>query len=138
MATLTNVTADNLCVLICSDEIFAQQASLDLRSAGYISVVGKDAAREMQHLNILQPAMIVIDKTWQAEPGWKFCRQLRNAGYRIPILMLVDEETVEERVACLQAGADDYIRLAPIIITPDIFNNLVSSENLTGIRHQIF
>ena len=130
MVTLTNVTTDNLCVLIFTDEIFAQQASLDLRSAGYISVVGKDAAREMQHLNILQPAMIVIDKTWQAEPGWKFCRQLRNAGYRIPILMLVEEETVEERVACLQAGADDYLlkpykreeflKLVHLYLQPDV------------------
>ena len=109
MATITNVTADNLSVLILTDEIFAQQASLDLRSAGYFSVVGEDAAREAKHLHNLQPAMIVIDRAWQAEPGWNFCRQLRSSGYRTPILMLVEQETVEERVACLQAGADDYL-----------------------------
>ena len=109
MATSTTVTADNLCVVIFSDEIFAQQASLDLRSAGYFSVVGQDAIQEVKHLDRLQPAMIVIDKAWQTEPGWNFCRHLRSLGHRLPILMLVDEETVEERVACLQAGADDYL-----------------------------
>ncbi|MDJ0690614.1 MAG: response regulator transcription factor [Xenococcaceae cyanobacterium MO_188.B32] len=109
MATITNIKADNLCVLIFSDEIFAQQASLDLHSAGYCSVVGEDAVREAKHLHNLQPAMIVIDQAWQAEPGWNFCRQLRSSGYRTPILMLVERETVEERVACLQAGADDYL-----------------------------
>ena len=109
MATITNVTADNLCVLIFTDEIFAQQASLDLRSAGYISIVGKDAAQEVKQLETLNPAMVVIDRAWQAEPGWNFCRQLRQKGYRVPILMLVEAETVEERVACLQAGADDYL-----------------------------
>ena len=108
MATSTTVTADNLCVFILTDETFAQQASLDLRSAGYFSVVGKDVGQSLKYLDE-QPAMIVIDRAWKVEPGWNFCRQLRNAGHRTPILMLVEAETVEERVACLEAGADDYL-----------------------------
>ena len=109
MATITSVEADNLCVWIFADEIFAQQASLDLSSVGYFSVVSQNVAQEIKHLNDLQPAMIVIDKAWQEEPGWNFCRQLRNLGHRTPILMLLDRDTIEERVACLKAGADDYL-----------------------------
>lgn len=109
MASSTNVKANNLCIWIFSDEIFAQQASSDLRSAGYFSLVGKEVTHQVTQMDNLHPAMIAIDRTWKSEPGWDFCRQLRNAGHRTPILMLVEAETVEERVACLQAGADDYL-----------------------------
>ncbi|MGK7952643.1 MAG: response regulator transcription factor NblR [Xenococcaceae cyanobacterium] len=109
MATITNIRADNPCIWIFTDEIFAQQASLDLRSAGYFSLVGQNFNEKLKQVNDFQPAMIVIDRSWQAEPGWNFCRQLRHSGHRTPILMLVEGETVEERVACLQSGADDYL-----------------------------
>ena len=109
MTTNTKVKIDNSRVAIFTDEIFAQQASLDLRSAGYCSLIGKDAGLSLRQLKELQPAMIVIDRAWTEEPGWDFCRQLRNTGQRTPILMLVDKETVEERVACLESGADDYL-----------------------------
>lgn len=109
MATITNIRADNPCIWIFTDEIFAQQASLDLRSAGYFSLLGQNFNEKLKQVNDFQPAMIVIDRSWQAEPGWNFCRQLRNSGHRTPILMLVEGETVEERVACLQSGADDYL-----------------------------
>lgn len=109
MAISINARGDNPCIWIFTDEIFAQQASLDLRSAGYFSVVGQDFTEKVKQIDDLQPAMIVIDQTWQAEPGWNFCCQLRNSGHRTPILMLVETETLEERVACLQSGADDYL-----------------------------
>lgn len=109
MTISTNVKVDNCSVVIFTDEIFAQQASVDLRSAGYGSVIGKDVGHSLMPLNDLQPAMIIIDRAWQEEPGWNFCRQLRNAGQPTPILMLVEKETVEERVACLESGADDYL-----------------------------
>ena len=109
MATTTIAKADKFCVLILTDDIFAQQASLDLRSAGYVSLIGKDVDQSLINIDELQPAMIVIDQAWKEEPGWNFCRQLRNSGHRTPILMLVDTETVEERVACLESGADDYL-----------------------------
>ena len=53
--------------------------------------------------------MIVIDRGLTGKHGFDICRQLRGGGDRIPILMLVDRETVAERVACLEAGADDYM-----------------------------
>lgn len=109
MATITNIRADNPCIWIFTDEVFAQQASLDLRSAGYFSLIGQDFKEKIKQTSDLQPAMIVIDRTWEVEPGWNFCRQLRDSGDRTPILMLVEGETVEERVACLQSGADDYL-----------------------------
>ena len=41
--------------------------------------------------------------------GLEVCRRLRAAGDRTPVLMLTARETVDDRVAGLDAGADDYL-----------------------------
>jgi two-component system copper resistance phosphate regulon response regulator CusR len=41
--------------------------------------------------------------------GWAVCRELRSAGFRVPILMLTARDAVDDRVAGLDAGADDYL-----------------------------
>jgi DNA-binding response OmpR family regulator len=108
MTTSKTLAAVNSYILLLTEELFAQQASLDLQRAGYSVVVEKDVNNSFKHINELQPAMVVIDKTWAKEAGINLCRQLRNAGNRLPILLLVEAETVDERLACLEAGADDY------------------------------
>lgn len=100
----------NPCVfLVKTDENIAQRASFDLKEAGYRSVVLSDPKKSWQEVKTLQPVMVVLDRNRAGEAGFKFCRQLRNSGSQVPILLLVEQETVEERVACLEAGADDYL-----------------------------
>jgi two-component system response regulator MprA len=41
--------------------------------------------------------------------GISVCRRLRAAGYRVPVLMLTARDAVADRVAGLDAGADDYV-----------------------------
>ena len=53
--------------------------------------------------------MVVVDRPQTGDMGLKFCRDLRIQGSRIPVLMLVEQATVDERVAFLEAGADDYL-----------------------------
>ncbi|MGD1918908.1 MAG: response regulator transcription factor NblR [Pleurocapsa sp.] len=95
-------------ILLLTDNVFAQQASLDLQTAGYFPVVDK-VQKGWKQLHLHQPVMVLLDRALTGKQGFDFCRELRNAGERIPVLMLVDQETVEERVACLEAGADDYL-----------------------------
>jgi two-component system, OmpR family, response regulator NblR len=95
-------------LLIQTDAVFTEQATLDLQEAGYTTVAIKDIDRAMEQVTQLQPAIVAIDKTYAGKVGLKFCRQLRNMGNRTVILILVEEETVEERIAILEAGADDY------------------------------
>jgi two-component system, OmpR family, response regulator NblR len=95
-------------LLIQTDEIFTQQATFDLKEAGYTTVAVKDLDHAMEQVEQLQPAIVAIDKTYAGKLGLKFCRQLRNMGNRTVILILVEQETIEERIAILEAGADDY------------------------------
>jgi len=52
---------------------------------------------------------IVLDVMLPGLSGFETCRRLRNAGVWSPVLMLTSRDTVEDRVAGLDAGADDYL-----------------------------
>jgi two-component system response regulator MprA len=52
---------------------------------------------------------VILDMLMPGIGGLEVCRRLRTAGDRTPILMLTARETVEDRVAGLEAGADDYL-----------------------------
>ena len=108
MTNSTAIAIDNQPILLLTDNTFARQASLDLQAVGYSPVI-EQAERGWQKLRQLNPVMVVIDRSLPGNWGINFCHQLRKSGERIPVLMLVEQETVEERVACLEVGADDYL-----------------------------
>lgn len=105
---VNNYSTADLSILLLTDDIFAQQASLDLKTLGYLPVV-ETALKGWSELSAYQPVMVIVDRTFTGQSGFDLCRQLRRAGEHVPILMLVEQETVAERVACLEAGADDYL-----------------------------
>ncbi|MDH6117682.1 response regulator transcription factor [Kitasatospora sp. GAS204B] len=56
-----------------------------------------------------EPAAVVLDVMMPALDGLAVCRRLRAAGDRLPIIVLTARDSVSERVAGLDAGADDYL-----------------------------
>lgn len=109
MVTSNIITTSNSCILILADDALAQQINADLQAAGYYCEIELNPTQLLSRFKELAPAMVVIDQSWADNSGLLCCRQIRNLGSRIPILVLIEEEIVEERVACLEAGADDYI-----------------------------
>ncbi|NEP56323.1 MAG: response regulator transcription factor [Symploca sp. SIO2G7] len=105
-----NLTVDpHPCVLLVeADESLAERMSLDLREAGYQTVIAPDTDSGWRQAGEIQPAMVVVDRSLSGESGLKLCNQLRSSGFRIPLILLMARETVNDRVACLEAGADDY------------------------------
>jgi heavy metal response regulator len=53
--------------------------------------------------------LIILDILLPELDGLSVCRELRRRGVRMPILMLTARDTVDDRVAGLDAGADDYL-----------------------------
>ncbi|MEH1820260.1 MAG: response regulator transcription factor [Nostoc sp.] len=96
-------------LVIETDESLANQLACDLQEAGYESIVAHDAASGLQHCRDRQPALIVLDRMLAGESGLSLCKNLRSTGMRSPVLILMARDTVDDRVACLEAGADDYI-----------------------------
>jgi two-component system, OmpR family, response regulator MprA len=52
---------------------------------------------------------VVLDVLMPDVDGLEVCRRLRSAGDRVPVLMLTARDAVADRVAGLDAGADDYL-----------------------------
>ncbi len=52
---------------------------------------------------------IILDVMIPEKDGFEVCRELREKGSQIPILMLTARDTVEDRIAGLNTGADDYL-----------------------------
>jgi two-component system copper resistance phosphate regulon response regulator CusR len=53
--------------------------------------------------------LIILDVMIPGRNGFEVCRELRRSGQRTPILMLTARDAVEDRIAGLDHGADDYL-----------------------------
>ena len=58
---------------------------------------------------MLRPEVIVLDLMMPRVDGIEVCKRLRASGARVPVLMLTARDAVADRVAGLDAGADDYL-----------------------------
>jgi two-component system response regulator MprA len=67
---------------------------------------GESAVSMLAHKS---PDLVVLDVLMPDVNGLEVCRRMRAAGDRTPVLMLTARETVADRVAGLDAGADDYV-----------------------------
>jgi len=56
-----------------------------------------------------QPDALVLDVLMPGIDGLEVCRRLRREGNQLPVLMLTARAEIENRVAGLDAGADDYL-----------------------------
>ena len=97
-------------VLIVEDELkMARLVRRGLVEEGHAA----DVARTGEHALWLAEAhpydAIVLDVMLPGLSGFETCRRLRHAGVWSPVLMLTARDAVEDRVAGLDAGADDYL-----------------------------
>lgn len=95
-------------LVIEADDLLAKHVAIDLEEAGYHSVIVASGSAGLQQMAEIQPALIVVDRVAGEESGFSLCRRLRVLGCNIPILVFIPRDTVEDRVACLESGADDY------------------------------
>jgi two-component system response regulator MprA len=97
-------------VLIVDDEP-AVRAALDraLRLDRYQTELAGDGHEALDRLAEARHDAVVLDVTMPGVDGLEVCRRLREAGDRTPVLMLTARDAVDDRVAGLDAGADDYL-----------------------------
>src|SRR3954471_14008744 len=97
-------------VLIVDDEP-AVRAALDraLRLDGYEIELAADGREALDRVADERHDAIVLDVAMPGLDGLQVCRRLRDAGDRTPVLMLTARDGIDDRVAGLDAGADDYL-----------------------------
>jgi two-component system, OmpR family, response regulator MprA len=99
-------------VLVADDDrAIRESLSRALELAGYDVVLVADgvAALAAVHRAAGEVGMIVLDVRMPTVDGLGVCRVLREQGDRTPILMLTAKVDTSDRVAGLDAGADDYL-----------------------------
>jgi two-component system response regulator MprA len=97
-------------VLVVDDEP-ALRESLDraLRAEGYVVDTAHDGAAALERLSEREPDVVVLDVLMPGLDGLETARRVRASGSRVPILMLTARDGIGDRVAGLDAGADDYV-----------------------------
>jgi two-component system, OmpR family, response regulator MprA len=91
---------------------FGIREALDrsLRANGHDVELASDGSEALQAIEGEPFDAVVLDVLMPGRDGIDVCRTLRAAGNRTPILMLTARDTVLDRVAGLEAGADDLVK----------------------------
>jgi two-component system response regulator MprA len=96
-------------ILIVEDDTnIANMLRRGLIFEGYDAVVAHTGPEGLDRARERMPDLVVLDLMLPELDGMEVCRRLRAAG-DVPILMLTAKESVPDRVAGLDAGADDYL-----------------------------
>jgi two-component system response regulator MprA len=97
-------------ILVVDDETAVRDAlSRTLRFEGYQVAVANDGLAALELLRTLDPDLVLLDVMMPRLDGLATCRRLRADGNVVPVLMLTAADSVGDRVAGLDAGADDYL-----------------------------
>ncbi|MCP9624467.1 response regulator transcription factor [Nocardia otitidiscaviarum] len=97
-------------VLVVDDEAAVRDALVRaLAAEGYDTRGVGDGATALTAIADWQPGVVVLDMVMPFLDGLTACRTLRARGDRTPILMLTARDAVADRIAGLDAGADDYL-----------------------------
>ena len=99
-------------VLIVEDEpAIAELIAVNLQHGGFVTVVAQDSVTAQRELDVMLPDVILLDWMLPGQSGLSLARQWRKQDRtkNIPILMLTARGDEPDKVAGLDAGADDYI-----------------------------
>ncbi len=97
-------------VLVAEDDKSVRDSLVRaLTFEGYDVTTAADGAEALMAVLETQPDVILLDVLMPHVDGLTACRKLRERGDRTPVLMLTARHEVSDRVAGLDAGADDYL-----------------------------
>ena len=97
-------------ILVVEDEgKLAQFIQLELEYEDYEVTVVNDGLGGLATAREITPDLILLDWMLPGISGLEICRRLRQTGDKVPIILLTAKDEVSDRVAGLDAGADDYI-----------------------------
>ncbi len=108
---MTSIALADLPHLLVVDDDTRLRALLAryLGGQGHIVTTAASAAEARAFMRALEFDLLVLDIMMPGQNGLDFAKALRSEGCATPILMLTARSETEERIAGLEAGADDYL-----------------------------
>ncbi len=109
-AALARPDGSPIRALVVDDEVMlADMLRMALRSEGWDTRVAHDGQTALKLARETPPDVVVLDIMMPGLDGLTVLRRLREAGNDCPVLLLTAKDAVEDRVAGLTAGGDDYV-----------------------------
>jgi two-component system response regulator MprA len=102
--------AEHARILVVDDEPAVQQALSRALTLEHYQVAGAaDGTEALELLGSAPYEAVILDVAMPRMDGLEVCRRLRDGGDHTPVLLLTARGEVDDRVAGLDAGADDYL-----------------------------
>ncbi|MDQ1266630.1 MAG: two-component system, OmpR family, alkaline phosphatase synthesis response regulator PhoP [Bacteroidota bacterium] len=99
----------NKILIIEDDENLGMTIKDRLIDAGYETVHVTDADEGIEHALNKDYSLIILDVILKDKSGLDICRQVRNRGSDIPVLILTALGQIEDKIVGFKLGADDYL-----------------------------
>jgi two-component system copper resistance phosphate regulon response regulator CusR len=97
-------------ILLVEDEPnAARMLAKGLRQRTYAVDVADDGEEALYQASVNDFDLVILDVLLPLKDGFEVCRELRAAGSVAPVLMLTARDAVQDRIAGLDLGADDYL-----------------------------
>ncbi|MGO9031879.1 response regulator transcription factor [Mycobacterium sp.] len=97
-------------VLVVDDEaVLAEMVSMALRYEGWNIATAGDGSSALESARAQRPDVVVLDVMLPDMSGLDVLRKLREQNPQLPVLLLTAKDAVEDRIAGLTAGGDDYV-----------------------------
>jgi two-component system response regulator MprA len=97
-------------ILVVDDDApIRRMLARTLAAEGYAVETSADGGSALAAVEQAVPDAVVLDVAMPDLDGLAVCRRLRAKGLAVPILLLTARDAIEDRVAGLDAGADDYL-----------------------------
>jgi len=111
------------------DDLLGDGLCVGLKQAGYTVDWVRDGAAAINALHDKSFELLVLDLGLPKKSGMEVLKELRSGGNNIPVLILTALDRIEQRVAGLDGGADDYL------IKPFDLNELCARLRVLQRRH---
>ncbi|AGL15556.1 response regulator transcription factor [Actinoplanes sp. N902-109] len=97
-------------ILVVDDDAAVRDSlARTLRFEAYEVSTARDGREALDAVRTAEPDAVILDVSMPGMDGLAACRELRADGILVPVLMLTARDSVGDRVAGLDAGADDYL-----------------------------
>ncbi|MEN9239883.1 MAG: response regulator transcription factor [Thermostichales cyanobacterium SZTDM-1c_bins_54] len=96
-------------IVVEPEPSLAANLETELTCAGYQVSLSRDGESALASLTGTAPDLVLLDTILPDTSGLELCRHLRMQGFGSPVVLLTEGDSIADRVASLEAGADDYL-----------------------------
>jgi len=110
VSTNQDTAATTQRVLVVDDEnSISELIATSLKFVGFDVRTAATGAQALQIAEDFKPHALILDVMLPDQNGFEVCRQLRSEGHNVGVLFLTAKDSVEDKIAGLTIGGDDYV-----------------------------